>query len=197
MDMTNSKGSSSEPAMLWKRHKAKVIFVLGFIVIFVVSGYLMSDDLFFKQLIRSNHVTTPEEAFVFVGSNVIYPPPKDMKPIFGLTPRYTLTQRKYLWCDEGAMLLATINHELGYETRLVDLMGDDDISHHTILEVRQNGGWKTYDTAYNLEGATYEQSARYYHARPVYRAYPKPYNWLIQHNFYLKRLALWLRGVPG
>jgi hypothetical protein len=197
MDESDGKRASFEPAMLLKKHKSKLIFALVFVLVFLVSGYLMSDDLFFRRLIRDNRITTPEQAFAFVESNVVYPPPKHMKAINGLTPRYMLTQRKYLYCDEGAMLLATIDHALGYETRLVDLVGDDDISHHTILEVRQDGRWKTYDTAYNLEGAPYVESARYYHARPFYRPYPKPYNWIIQHNFYVKHLALWLRGIPS
>ena len=168
----------------------------GFILIFLVSGYLLSDDLFFNQLIRANRINTPEEAFAFVQSNT-RPAPEGLEPIRGLSPRYMLTQRKYLYCDESAIVLASIVHELGYETRLVDLVGDDGVSHHTILEVRRDGPWKTYDTLRNLQGVTYQESAKTYRARPVYRAYPRLYNWLIQNNFYLKHLALWLRGVPG
>lgn len=164
--------------------------------LFAGSGHLLSDDLFFNRLIRSNHITTPEEAFAFVGSNT-YPPPKGLVPIPGLTPRYMLTHRKFLYCDEGAIVMATIVHELGYDTRLVDLVGDDNVSHHTILEVRQGGSWKTYDTLQNLQGITYQESARTFRARPAYRAYPRPYNWVVQNNFYLKHLALRLRGVPG
>jgi hypothetical protein len=112
-----------------------------------------------------------------------------------------LTQRKHLWCDEGAILLATIGHELGYETRLVDLRGDDDISHHTILEIYENGRWETYDTFQNLRGVTYQQSADgvrlQQRVHPYYRQYPRFYNWLVQNNFYLKHLALRLRGIPG
>lgn len=184
--------------MFFRQHKSKVILILGFVVVFVASGYLMSDDLFFRRLIRANRISTPEEAFIFVQSRTIFPPPTEMENIAGLTPRYMLTERKYLTCDESAMLLATIDHALGYETRLVDLIGNDNISHHTILEVRQNGTWKTYDAAYNLAGAPYEQSAKEFpFSHPSYRAFPKPYNWVIQHNFYLKHVALWLRGVPG
>jgi hypothetical protein len=182
--------------MLLKPRRSRVILASGFILAFVASGYLMSDDLFFNRLIRSNRINTPEEAFAFVESNT-RPAPKGLAPISGLTPRYMLTQRKYLYCDESAILMATIVHELGYETRLVDLVGDDGVSRHTILEVRQGGSWKTYDTLQNTQGATYQESARNYRARPAYRAYPKPYNWLVQNNFYLKHLALWLRGVPG
>jgi hypothetical protein len=182
--------------MLLKPRRSKVILASGFILAFLVSGYLLSDDLFFNQLIRSNRITTPEEAFAFVESHT-RPAREGMPAISGLTPRYMLTRREYLYCDEGAIVLATIVHELGYETRLVDLVGDDGVSHHTILEVRQGGSWRTYDTLRNAQGATYQESAQSYHARPVYRAYPRPYNWLVQNNFYLKHLALWLRGLPG
>lgn len=183
--------------MVLKSQKSKLIFALGFALVFVVSGYLMSDDFFFNLLIRSNRLKTPEAAFAFVQSHT-HPATGDMQSISGLTPRYMLTRRKYLFCDEGAILLATIVHELGYATRLVDLVDvSDGVRRHTILEVRQNGAWKTYDTLRNLQGHTYQQSAHYYHARPAYRAYPRTYNWLIQNNFYLKHLALWLRRIPG
>lgn len=195
--MFSDPGARDINFMRLRRHKTKIIIALAALALFVGSGYLMSDDLFFARLIRSNNITTPEEAFAFVGRNT-YNPPSDMPAIYGLTPRYMLTQRKYLYCDEGAILMATIVHKMGYETRLVDLVGvDDGISHHTILEVRQNGSWKTYDTTYKTAGAPYEQSAKNFRAQPSYRAYPRLYNWVIHHNFYLKHLALWLRGVPG
>jgi len=173
-----------------------MIFASGLTLAFVVSGYLLSDDLFFNRLIRSNGIDTPEEAFAFVVGNT-RPAPEGLPPVRGLTPRYMLTQRKYLYCDESAMVMATIVHELGYDTRLVDLIGDDGLSHHTILEVRQGGSWKTYDTLQNIQGATYQECATFHLSRPAHRPYPRPYNWVIQNNFYLKHLALWLRGVPG
>ena len=115
-----------------------------------------------------------------------------------------LTRQKYLWCDQGAIVMATIVHKLGYETRLVDLLGDDGVSHHTILEVNQGGTWKTYDTLQKLQGVTYQQSVESLndnnytrHIQPVYRPYPRSYDWAVQNNFYLKHLALWLRGLPG
>lgn len=119
------------------------------------------------------------------------------------TPRNMLIEQKYLYCDQSAILMATIVGELGYETRLVDLQGDDGVSYHTILEVKQNGLWKTYDIVYKLQGASYPESARiyetgqHYNARPVYRSYPRFYNQLVQSNFYLKHLALGLRRLPG
>jgi hypothetical protein len=176
------------------------ILALAFLL-FLASGYILSDDLFFKRLIWQNNITTPEEAFAFVDKHTDYPL-KDMYPVLMSTPRKMLTQQKYLYCDQSAILMATIVNELGYETRLVDLYAEDGVSYHTILEVKQDGAWKTYDTVYNLQGASYQQSAKmyesgqYYNARPVYHIYPKFYNWVIQNNFYMKHLAIWLRGLP-
>ena len=189
--------------MLLRCWKSITLLPVLFITIFIMSGYLLSDDSFFSDLIRKNRISTPEEAFAFVENNT-YRLTEDMKVTLLTTPRNMLTRQKYLWCDQGAVVLATIVHKLGYETRLVDLLGDDGVSHHTILEVNQNGTWKTYDTLQKLQGVTYRQSveslnANYYtrNIRPVYRPYPRFYNWVIQNNFYLKHLALWLRGLPG
>ena len=186
--------------MTSKSLKIKLLASCALIIFFILSGYLLSDDFFFNNLIRNNRISSPEEAFSFVGNN-IYRPPESMKPTVLTTPREMLTRQKYLYCDQGAIVLATIIHELGYETRLVDLVGDDGISHHTILEVKQNGVWKTYDTLQNLQGVTYQQSAQSFNAdyytrriEAVYRPYPRFYNWVIQNNFYLKHLALWVRG---
>lgn len=187
--------------MKFLRSKLFALFVLA-VLFFIASGYLLSDDLFFKRLISHHNIKTPEEAFAFVDKNTDYPA-KDMRLELGTTPRDMLTRQKYLYCDQSSILMATIVHKLGYETRLVDLVGDDGESHHTILEVKQNGVWKTYDTTYILQGGTYQESARYYesgeyyNARPVYRPYPRLYNRAIQNSFYLKHLALWLRGARG
>lgn len=173
------------------------------VVFLIMSGYLLSDDFFFNELIRMNRITTPEEAFAFVMNNTSRPAP-DMKLTTLTTPRNMLTRQKILYCDQGAILLATIVRELRYETRLVDLLGDDGISRHTILEVKQSGHWKAYDTLQNLQGVTHQQSAQSFNAnyftrsvQPRYRPYPGFYNWVVQNNFYLKHLALWLRGLPG
>ena len=183
--------------------KSITLILVLFVTTFIVSGYVLSDDSFFSELIHKNRISTPEEAFAFVGDNT-YRPTGNVKVAALTTPRNMLTRQKYLSCDQGAIVLATMVHKLGYETRLVDLLGDDGISHHTILEVNQNGTWKTYDTLQKLQGVTYQQSVRSLNAnsytrnlQPVYRPYPRVYNWFIQNNFYLKHLALLLRGLPG
>jgi hypothetical protein len=179
-----------------------IIGVILAVIAFVLTGYLLSDDRFFENLIAQNHIETPEDAFRFVHANTSYPA-EDMKVVVGSSPRYMLTEQKYLYCDQSAILMATIVHELGYETALINLVGGDGESHHTVLGVLQDRRWKIYDLTNNLQGrpihesAKYQPGGRYYQAQPAYRPYPRFYHWLVQNNFYLKHLALWSRGLRG
>jgi hypothetical protein len=174
----------------------------GALVLFVVTGYLLSDDLFFERLIAENHLTTPEDVFRFVQAHTSYPT-EQMKVVVGSSPRYMLTKQRYLYCDQSAIVMATIVHELGYRTTLINLVGSDGESHHTVLGVLQGGRWKAYDVTNNLQGRPIQESARYqpggqpYEAQISFRVYPGFYHWLVQNNFYLKHLALWSRGLPG
>ena len=168
--------------------------------VFTVNGYMLSDDKYFNELIKANHIDTPEKAFQYVSENIEFVQ-GNPTPVPYTTPRYML-QKKYLWCDEGAIVLATIVHELGNETRLVDVIKDDGNAGHTYLQVYENGEWKNYDTVLKKSGLAHEQileGCSYAGLRgyPKPRPYPRLYNWIIQNNFYLKHLALWLRGVPG
>jgi len=174
--------------------RGKKILVIIAILFFVVSGYLLSDAFFFKRLVYQNHITSPEEAFTFVIRNTGVPDLRSPPPL-EYSPRLMLTKQKDLFCDQSAILMATILGELGYDTRLVDLVGDDGISHHTILEVKQNERWKAYDTLNRLQGETYEQIQRRlsYNARPVYRTYVGS-RWSTRHNFYLQRLSWSLKS---
>src|SRR2546430_1191540 len=110
MDETDSVGQSFLSTMFLKLERSRLVIALSFIFIFLLSGSLLSDSFFFNQLIRSNAITNPEEAFAFVEQST-RPATNDVKSIRGLTPRYMLAQRKMLYCDEGAILLATIVHE--------------------------------------------------------------------------------------
>lgn len=181
----------------------KILIPLAFVFLFVTSGYLLSDDLYFHTLIGKNQIKTPEQAFTFVVNNTT-PASNRMNLTILQTPYNMLVRQKSLFCDQSAIVMATLVHKLGYETRLVDLKGDDGISHHTLLDVKEKGVWKTYDPFQNLEGITYEQSAMHVgpgqysqRVQPIYHSYPRFYNSVIQSNFYLKHLALWLRRQPG
>jgi hypothetical protein len=164
------------------------------LLFFIVSGYLLSDAFFFKRLVYQNNITSPEGAFTIVSTNTGVPDPRNFPPL-EYSPMLMLTEQKDLFCDQSAILMATIVGELGYDARLVDWVGDDGVSHHTILEVKQNGGWKAYDTLNRLQGETYEQIQRRlsYDARPVYRTHVGS-RWITRHNYYLQRLSLWLKS---
>lgn len=180
--------------VLSARPRRLLLSALSVALFFGVSGYLFSDAFFFKRLVYQNGVTTPEGAFDFVIENTGVPDPRSPPPL-EYSPRLMLTKQKNLYCDQSAILLATMVGELGHETMLVDLVGDDGVSHHTILEVRQHDGWKTYDTLNRRQGETFEQILRGlpYHARPVRRRYVGS-TWMTRNNYYLQRLSLWLKG---
>src|SRR5687768_10447246 len=156
---------------------------------FIVSGYLLCDAFFFKRLVYQNNISSPEEAFAFVVRNTGVPDPRS-PPQLEYSPRLMLTQQKNLFCDQSAILMATIVGELGYDTRLVDWVGDDGISHHTTLEVKQGSGWKAYDTLNRRQGETYEQIKRElpYGAGPVYRKYVGS-RWVNRNNYYLQHFS--------
>jgi hypothetical protein len=182
-----------------KKFSRRVLFVsvLFVALFFIVSGYLLSDSFFFKRLVSQHNITSPEEAFAFVVGNTGVSDPLSPPPL-EYSPRLMLTEQKDLFCDQSAILMAVIVGELGYDTRLVDWVGDDGISRHTILEVKQVEGWKAYDTFNRRQGETYEQIQRGlgFQVRPVYREYVGS-RWLTRNNFYLQRLSLWLRRVKG
>lgn len=182
--------------------KLKLIVAVVFVLLtaFFVSGYWLSDDRYFDDLIVINHLETPEDALAFVNKNTDFNQVPD--PIPFTTPRFML-QRRHLWCDESAMLLATLVQRLGYETRLVDIINEKGIAGHTYLQIYENGEWKNYDTAFlKKSGLTHEQILEGYSyanlkGYPSPRPYPRLYNRIIQSNFYFKQIALWLRNVPG
>jgi hypothetical protein len=176
------------------------VIVLFFTVLFTVSGYLLSDDKYFNDLIRAINIDTPEKAFQYLKGRIEFVT-DNSAPIPNLTPRYML-EKKYLWCDEGAIVLATIVHELGFETRLVDVVNENGVSGHTYLQIYENGEWKNYDTVLKKSGIAHEQILEEFRsgglkgsAQP--RPYPRLYNLVIQNNYYLKHLALWLSDAPG
>ena len=136
-----------------------LLSALSAVLLFIVSGYLLSDAFFFRRLVRQNDITSPEEAFTFVITHTGVADTRSHPPLT-YSPRLMLTEQKDLLCDQSAILMATLVGVLGYETRLVDWVGDDDVSHHTLLEVKQNEGWKAYDTLNRRQGETYEEIRR-------------------------------------
>lgn len=170
------------------------------IVIFIGSGYFLSDDVYFSQIIAANNIETAADAFHFVKANTEFVTGNPTPEMY-CTPRYMLEKKK-LWCDESAMVLATIADKIGYRTRLVDVITPEGFAGHTYLQIYENGEWKNYDTVLKKSGISHEeilQGFAYADLKgfPRERAYPRFYNRLLQNNFYIKKLALWLRNAPG
>ena len=182
--------------------KQFIFFTSGAIILFCASGYFLSDDRYFNQIISDNNISSPIDAFNYINLNTSNPDSSDeskqewehiMQPY--QTPRHILTNRNYIWCDEGAIVLATIVHELGYKTRLVDLLDDEDgVSRHTVLEIYDGKRWILFDTLNDIYDVSYNDSAGYI-SSPRYRNYPRFYNFLVQNNFFAQQAALAIRGV--
>ena len=183
-------------------NKLKLIVVLIFIAasVFFVSGYWMSDDKYFGDLIKENQIKTPGDAFAFVNQNIVFVTGEPASELY-TTPRY-MFQKRVLWCDESSMVLATIVDKLGNKTRLVDVIKENGRAGHTYLQIFENGEWTNYDTVLKKNNLTHEEILQGFdYAKlkgyPQPRPYPRLYNRVIQNNFYLKHLALWLRNAPG
>src|ERR1044072_8462754 len=80
-------GLSQKPAKSFK--KLLVVMMVG-IVLFLASGYLLSDGYFFRKIIQSNQIKTPEQAFEYVVSNT-QPASMSMGLTLLTTPRNMLT----------------------------------------------------------------------------------------------------------
>jgi len=114
---------------------------------FQMVGYQLSDNALAHAMVQDNKLTTPEGVFKFVIDHKIQAPAGSPNNAAGASLR-TLVNRpgNWLWCDEGAVLVAVMVRQLGYNTRLVDLVGTSDgVSHHTVLQIEQAGQWITYD----------------------------------------------------
>lgn len=189
--------------MSFIKNSFKPIFSAFFIIFFII-GYLLSDDVFFKKIINKENINSPSEAFHYINKVTKDPDgsvESDYEFEFNLapsqSPRYILTKRNYIWCDEGAVVLATFANELGYETRLVDLINTkNNISEHTVLEIYENNTWILYDTQNDIMGVSYDESAGY-NSSQRYREYPRTYNFFIQNNFFVKKIIFYFRNIKG
>lgn len=177
------------------------VYVLTLVTAFLVtSGYLLSDDRYFADIIKTNSIDSPAKAFDFVKRNTEFVTGNPTPEMY-CTPRYML-EKKRLWCDESAMVLATIVDRIGYQTRLIDVIKADGIAGHTYLQIYEDGEWKNYDTVLKKSGISHEEILAGFAYADLKgfsreREYPRLYNRLIQNNFYFKHLMLWLRNAAG
>jgi hypothetical protein len=166
--------------------------------LFFALGYVMSDALFFKQLVRENNIHTAEDAWNFLESRAST---KDSAITAGLSARYMLTAKRRLSCDEGALLMATILRETDYSTSLVDLYGADSIPLHTVLEVKDRNGLPTfYDTYCHFHHSTLERSAEccnFKLKKSVRRPSWSLHRSMVYYNAFFKFIVFKMRGIPG
>jgi hypothetical protein len=154
----------------------------------------MSDNAFAYVMTQENHLTSPEQIFKFVIEHKIQAPTGSPNSAAGASFR-TLVKRPgdWLWCDEGAIVVAVMVGQLEYETRLVDLVSTlDGVSHHTVLQIQQENNWVTYDFTGRQYNVPIDKTVDYPSA-PIYRPYPNWQQKLLLNNYFLRELAQMIR----
>jgi hypothetical protein len=180
---------------LMKSHLKFIIAILTIIALLAI-GYLKSDDVFYNKLLNTNKLKTPVEVFNWVTRH--YGLSRSDIVQSNVSPRYLIENHPRLWCDEAATIMATLDHKLGYHTRLVDLYGFDNVSHHTVLQVLEQNEWITYDFTnriYNNELSKSASDLGYVLKEPRIKPYPKLYNALVNNNYFFKQMAFTIRGI--
>jgi hypothetical protein len=173
-----------------------IIVAAVFAGLFVSTGYMFSDDAYFGKILKANQLTKPDQVFAWVIDH--YAVPATSWVHTNATPGHLMQKHSILWCDEGSIVTATLCHKLGYKTHLLDLYGFDNISHHTVMQVWDHEQWVTYDFTARISHQTPDSSARFFHlvmkeAKP--KSYPNAYNFFVNNNYFLKKIALWMRGI--
>jgi hypothetical protein len=175
----------------------KIIWISSlFLITFIGLGYLWSDDLYFKRLVQKNQLTSPNRVYQWVSANYISYSCVITHPY--ASPRHLIENHKRLWCDEGAMVAAVLNNQLGYKTKLADFYGLDGIAHHTILRTYYQNRGHNYDFSFHLTDQSYARSViagKIEVRKIITRPYPKMYNVIINHNYFIKKVVFFLRGI--
>jgi hypothetical protein len=169
-------------------------YILILVISFLSVGYYFSEIRQFQRLIKENNISTPKDVYDYLG-RVTGKPDSSTGVIRNCTPYYLLTKRKNLWCDEGAIVMAWFDQILGYDTRLVNIIGMDNISHHTVLEVFENGKWTIYDRLYDHFNVPIDSTVTYKVLKRGENPYPTWYQHITMRNFFLQKIALLLRGI--
>jgi hypothetical protein len=174
----------------------KTALVLGALAVgFAVMGYLLSDNRLANQIVVGQNLRVPEDVFYYVINHKIQAPPGSPNNMQGASFRELFFRKgDWLWCDEGAIVVAVMVGQLGYTTRLVDLVGlSDGVSHHTVLQIQQASNWVTYDFTGRQIGQPVENTVDY-PSRAVFRTYPAWQHTLLLNNHFLRVLAQKIRS---
>ncbi|SFT39655.1 hypothetical protein SAMN05216474_0326 [Lishizhenia tianjinensis] len=179
------------------RRKIKFLSYLGLMITLVLFNWYFSDYAYLRGIISDHQLENPDDIYEFIINETPSTREKNTGSCLYCSPQYLLEENLALSCDEGAILIAHLSYLLGYESRLVDLIGTDGIAHHTLVEVHVDNTWQRYDYLFERKNSPYTTDVNFEFSHPSYRAFPKWYNKLI-YNFYgLKYLAVKLRGARG
>ena len=158
----------------------------------VVAGALFSDKRYADQLIQQHQLKTPRDAFEFVIGRK-QQQPHGAPVCNGRSFRRLVDDPSgKLWCDEGAIVIAVLAQRLGHDTRLVDLHHQvTDISHHTIVEIKEESGWRAYDFT-GRRAVDQACDSVDYPCRAVRRTYPTmTHEWLLSNGLLRKGVEVW------
>jgi hypothetical protein len=164
------------------------------ILFLIVIGYVFSDDVYYRRLVKKNNLEKPVQVFNWLRSHYFH---DNCTVVHAYaSPRHVLENHRRLFCDEAAIAMATLVQVSGYQTRLVNLISTDGDSHHTILEVAEAGQWHRYDFTNGLiDRPIVESATGFVFIHPDYRKYPRLYNFLVNHNFFFKKIIFLIRGI--
>lgn len=164
---------------------------------FISLNWFTSDYHFLRKIITQQQLETPNDVYRYIIESTPSTREKNTGSCLYCSPKYLMKENLGLSCDEGALLIAHLSYLLGYESRLVDLIGTDGIAHHTLVEVKVNNTWQRYDYLFERENSTYTTDLNFEYSHPSYRTYPKWYNKVIYNFSGLKYLVVKLRGAKG
>jgi hypothetical protein len=188
--------------------KVKFVLLLG-LFLFIAIGYIDCDAMFYRKIIAENNINTPEDALNHINKTIKRFSTEDIgKPnsaVYRLPMRDILEQKKGFWCDQGAILLGNILEYTAqkYPYRLVNILGMDSVSHHTVLEVFEEGDWKLYDVVPLHKshlphcGGHIQSCVDYKILRPDCKKWSttqKIYHFLIENNNFIKYFLFKIRN---
>lgn len=165
---------------------------LLFLITFIGAGYFLSDNRLANKIIAEKNIKSPRQAFQFLIDNKL--PASTGSPVLsGKSFRELIGGDGGLWCDEGAVAISVLVGQLGFKSRLVDLIDiKSGISHHTVVQVFEKGQWVTYDFSGRRFGQDPEEIVEY-DAIAFFRDYPEIHHYFILNNHFLRVAAQKIR----
>jgi len=166
---------------------------LGFLIALSV-GFFWSDNVFLDKVISQEKFSSPADVFAFL---LRHKSPADASdPVISGQSLVEMMSRDNgrLWCDEGAIILAAINHRMGYESRLVDFIDEQGVSKHTVLQVNFRNTWITYDFT-SKKSDVDPKSLVDFQATLRVRTYPNPGHKILMSNYFIRRVFQVIRPL--